>query len=328
MKNLLVTGGAGYIGSNIVKVLIDKGYKVVILDSLVTGKEKLIHPDAAFCNVDLLDLEAVRKIFAENTIDTVLHFAGYSLVGESQKDPQKYYENNVLGGLILLRVMEEFECKKIIFSSSAAVYGVPRYIPIDEKHQLKPINVYGETKVLFEKMLEYYSGKNELKYLSLRYFNAGGASDCGKYGEMHDPETHLIPNVLKAILAGEPVNVFGDDYETEDGTCVRDYVHVVDLAEAHLKGVEYLDHEESTSEIINLGSGKGFSVKQILDACGKVTGKDVKVVVAEKRAGDPPVLIAGFDKAKSVLGWSPARSVYDIVESAWKFESGQAKPKF
>jgi len=328
MKEILVTGGAGYIGSNTVKLLIETGAKespvrVVIIDNLLTGHKELVHPKAVFYEIDLLDYKKLKEIFLKYKFDTVIHFAGVSQVEESEKNPKKYFSNNVLGGLNLLKVMAETGCRKIIFSSSASVYGEPLRIPIDEDHPIKPISTYGKTKAIFEESLRYFDKLYGIKYLSLRYFNAGGSSDDHKFGEIHNPETHLIPTVLKLAKQNKIVHIFGDDYKTPDGTCVRDYIHVVDLAKAHIKAMKYLNSEDPRHEsaVINLGSSKGFSVKEIIDLCGKAMGKKIKTKISPRRKGDPETLIASNKKAKHLLKWKPEKTIYDIVESAWKFES-------
>ena len=325
MEKILVTGGAGYIGSNVVNMLVNMGLdaQIFIVDNLSTGHRKSLNPKAKFFKVNLTDFKALRDVFKKIKPDVVFHFGGVSQVGESNKKPKKYIKNNVIGGLSLLNSMAQFDCKKIIFSSSASVYGNPKKIPITESHPLSPISVYGETKVAFEKLLESFRKTYGIKYLSLRYFNAGGASENNKYGEIHDPETHLIPTILKSIKKGSAFNVFGDDYKTNDGTCVRDYVHVIDIAKAHVLGMKYLNKKTSSSETINLGTGKGFSVKEILTACEKVTGKKIKVNISERRKGDPATLIASNSKAKKILDWKPEKTINDIVKSAWKFEKSK-----
>lgn len=322
MEKILVTGGAGYIGSNVINLLVNThlNSKIFIIDNLSTGHKKLLNPKAKFLKIDLTNAKDVNSVFKKIRPDIVFHFGGVSQVGESNKNPEKYIKNNVIGGLSLLNAMAQFDCKKIIFSSSASVYGNPKKTPITEEHALKPISVYGETKVAFEKLLKSFEKTYGIKYLSLRYFNAGGASDNNKYGEIHVPETHLIPTILKLIKNGGVFNIFGNDYKTKDGTCVRDYVHVVDIARAHVLGMKYLAKKTSTSNVVNLGTRKGFSVKEVLNACEKITGKSLKIKISKRRVGDPDVLIASNSKAKKLLGWEPKKTIKDIVNSAWKFE--------
>ncbi|MBN1494499.1 UDP-glucose 4-epimerase GalE [Candidatus Peregrinibacteria bacterium] len=318
-KEILITGGAGYIGANIVDLLIKKKYKVVVIDNLSTGNKSLIHPDAIFYNVDISDKAKLEEIFRMHIIDTVIHLAALSSVGESAKKPKKYFKNNVKGGLNLLEAMVENECKKIIFSSSAAVYGNPQYVPINEDHPINPISIYGETKATFEEKLKLFDKQHDLKFLSLRYFNAGGSSDDNRFGEIHIPETHLIPSILKLAAKNREISIFGDDYDTKDGTCIRDYIHVVDIAEAHILGIEYLGNN-AQSEMINLGTEKGYSVKEIINLCSKTLEKSVKSKIEPRRKGDPPILIASCGKAKKLLNWEHKKTIHHIIESAWKFE--------
>ncbi|MBI4232073.1 UDP-glucose 4-epimerase GalE [Candidatus Peregrinibacteria bacterium] len=323
MTRVLVTGGAGYIGSVFVESLLKRvgDFELFVVDNLSKGHRELIDPRAKFYEVDLTDFDSLLKVFEEVRPEIVLHFAALSEVGESQKFPEKYYRNNVFGGAVLLRVMKELSCKKIVFSSSAAVYGEPAQVPISEDQGCSPINVYGRTKLLFEKMLKHYEAAYGFKYLSLRYFNAGGASDSGKYGEWHEPESHLIPNVLKAAKEGRVFKIFGDDYATRDGTCLRDYIDVRDLAEAHILGMNYL-LEGGDSEILNLGSGEGYTVREIVELCRQVTGVDFALEVYERRLGDPAALLASNQRAARLLNWQPKRAILDTVKSAWLFESG------
>lgn len=323
MTKILVTGGAGYIGSVVVDLLLNNGMgEVFIVDNLSTGHKELINKKAKFFEADLIDPENLKRIFKKVKPEIVMHFAGLSQVGESNKMPEKYHMNNVFGGECLLKAMLESGCKKIVFSSSAAVYGEPLEIPITEKHVLRPISVYGETKVLFEEMLRTYDKDFGIKSLCLRYFNAGGASENGLFGEMHEPESHLIPNILKAAKKGGEFKLFGDDYETKDGTCIRDYIHVEDLARAHIFGAKYL-LKGGKYETVNLGTGEGFSVKEIVDVCRKVTGKKFEVLIESRRVGDPAVLVAGNEKAGKLLLWKPEKSIKEIVESAWRYEENR-----
>lgn len=315
---ILVTGGAGYIGSHIVKELLDREEEVIVLDNLSLGHEDAVLGGKLLVG-DLRDKEFLDKTFSENEIEGVIHFAANSLVGESMNNPYKYYENNVYGTLCLLEKMMEYNVDKIVFSSTAAVYGVPEHIPIEEDNLTNPTNVYGETKLVMERMFDWFSKIYNLNYVSLRYFNACGADLSGKIGERHNPETHLIPNVLKAIKNDDYVNLFGDDYPTEDGTCIRDYIHVTDLADAHIKAYNFL-RENKENRIFNLGSESGFSVKEVIDMAGKVLEKEVKVKISERRPGDPPVLIASSKKIRQELGWEAKHSNMEtIISSAWNF---------
>ncbi len=322
---VLVVGGAGYIGSHIVKMLKKEGKDVIVLDNLEKGHIEAIK-GYQFEKADLRDLESIKNVFKKHNIDSVMHFAAYSLVGESMKEPEKYYENNVYGTLNLLKVMVENNVKKFIFSSTAAVYGEPQYIPIDENHPKNPTNVYGETKITIERMLDWFDKIYSLKSVRLRYFNAAGADPSGEIGELHDPETHLIPIVLQAALGErEFISIFGNDYDTKDGTCVRDYIHVNDLAKAHLLALDYIN-SENKSNFFNLGNGNGYSVKEIIEVAKRVTGIDIPVKMASRRPGDPATLIASSKKIKEVLGWKP--EFYDIdtiISTAWKWHSGKAK---
>lgn len=314
---ILIVGGAGYIGSHINKELTKKGFETVVFDSLVKGHQEAIKW-GEFFQGDLANIEDLRQVFSKYKIDAVLHFAAFIEVGESVKDPQKYYQNNVKNTLNLFQVMLENDVKKIIFSSTAATFGNPQYTPIDELHPQIPINPYGQAKLMVEKILADYDFAYGLKYVALRYFNACGADLDNEIGENHTPESHLIPLILDAAIGKrEDIKIFGTDYPTPDGTCVRDYVHVTDLAQAHILALQYLlDGNDSNS--FNLGNGKGFSVKEVIDATKKVTGVDFKVTEVERRAGDPPELVADSTKAKQVLKWQPQYADLEtIVKSAW-----------
>lgn len=316
---VLVAGGAGYIGSHTAYQLIDHGYDVVIVDNLATGHRSAVHPKAAFYEGDVRDREFLDKVFAaEPDIEAVIHFCAWSLVGESMEKPLKYYENNVGGAIVLLEAMIAAGIDKIVFSSTAATYGEPKSIPIREDDPTNPTNTYGETKLAMEKMFKWASQAHGLRFVSLRYFNACGAAEGGNIGESHATETHLIPLILQVPLGKrEQIYMFGDDYDTEDGTCIRDYIHVDDLAQAHEKAVEYLA-AGGKSDIFNLGNGLGFSVREVVEVARKVTGHEIPAVVAERRAGDPAVLIASSDKAREVLGWDPQKAdLEQIIESAW-----------
>lgn len=319
MKNILISGGAGYIGSHVSKLLLDKDYNVIIIDNLVKGYEKLIDKRAKFYKGDISDKKILEKIFNENKIDAVLHFAAFIEAGESMKEPAKYFKNNVSKSISFLNFLIKKGVNKIIFSSSAAVYGAPEYTPIDEEHTKKPINNYGLTKLIIEKILDSYAKAYNLRYISLRYFNAAGAEEDASLGEMHEPETHLIPNILKTVKGEkEKIFVFGEDYDTKDGTCIRDFIHVKDLAKAHLNALEKID--EIKKDVFNLGGGKGVSVKEVIDLCEKITGKKINKEFKEKREGDPPVLIASSEKANKLLDWKAEKTIQDIIKDAWNWE--------
>jgi UDP-glucose 4-epimerase len=315
--NILVTGGAGYIGSVVVEECIKAGHETTVVDNLVKGHREMVAPGAHFVEGDLNDGEMLERTFAERGIEAVIHMAAYSLVGESVGEPAKYYANNVVAGLSLIDAMRESNVKKLVFSSTAAVYGEPEKQPITETDRLQPTNPYGETKLAFEHALKTYDAAYGLKYASLRYFNAAGATE--RCGEMHDPETHLIPLVLKAARGEtDAIQIFGEDYPTRDGTCVRDYIHVVDLARAHILALQHLD---SHSAIYNLGcGGDGYTVREVIEAAESVTGKKVPVKVGPRRAGDPAVLVASSDRARQELSWQPEfQDIKLIIESAWNW---------
>lgn len=322
---ILVTGGAGYIGSHTVLHLRQKGEEVIILDNLEKGHEQAVL-DGTLYHGDLRDPSLLDNIFRQHKIEAVIHFAAYSLVGESVTHPLDYYENNVLGTHSLIQKMLEHHVRKMVFSSTAATYGNPVNIPIQESDPTIPTNPYGETKLAIEKMLKWSAEAYGLKSISLRYFNAAGADPEGRIGEDHHPESHLIPIVLQAALGQrEKVYMFGDDYDTPDGTCIRDYIHVMDLAEAHYLALKRLDNTEKCA-VYNLGNGKGFSVKEVIDTCRRVTGKDFIVESAARRAGDPAVLIASSEKAKRELGWVPQYPrLEDMILHAWNWH--QAHPQ-
>lgn len=320
---ILVLGGAGYIGSHTVYRLIEQGNEVVIFDNLETGHIEAVHPNARFYKGDLRNRAEIDAVLdKENNIDAVIHFAANSLVGESMTNPLKYYDNNLCGTKVLLESLVDHNIKNIVFSSTAATYGEPKHTPILEDDPTNPTNCYGETKKAMERMFYWTQQAHGLKYVSLRYFNACGAHISGKIGEAHNPETHLIPIILQAANGTrDHISIFGTDYNTPDGTCIRDYIHVTDLAQAHILAVEYLLNG-GESNIFNLGNGVGFSVREVIETAKKVTGKDIKVVEEDRRAGDPAILIASSDKAKNILGWKPE---YDdlstIIETAWKWHS-------
>jgi len=317
---ILVCGGAGYIGSHTVYELIDKGEDVIIVDNLETGHVEAIHPKAKFYKVDIRNEKDLDKVFKENNITEVIHFAANSLVGESMTNPLKYYNNNVHGTETLLKVMVANDVKRIVFSSTAATYGDVKVMPITEETSTIPTNAYGETKLAMEKMIKWTDIAHGIKFVALRYFNVAGAHSNGIIGEDHNPETHLIPLILQVPLGKrEFISIFGDDYDTEDGTCIRDYIHVIDLANAHIKAVEYL-RDGNESNVFNLGNGNGFSVKEMIDAARKVTGHEIPAKICARRAGDPAKLIASSDKANKVLNWEPKyKKVEEVISSAWNF---------
>ena len=313
---ILVTGGAGYIGSVAVKDLFEKGEEVVVIDNLVYGHREAIDVSIPFYEGNIGDKVLLESIFSQHSIEACMHFSAYAYVGESVEQPQKYYENNFIETLRLLDALISNGVKKFIFSSTCATYGEPQYVPIDEKHPQWPTNPYGWSKLMVERALADYDRAYGLKYVALRYFNACGAS--GACGEDHDPETHLIPLVLFAALGKIPhISIFGDDYPTPDGTAVRDYIHVSDLAQAHLLALDHL-RAEKASEFINLGNGSGYSVKEVIDTARRVTGREIEAVVAPRRAGDPSQLVGDSAKARQTLGWNPRHSSLEsIIESAW-----------
>ncbi|PMC37537.1 UDP-glucose 4-epimerase GalE [Bacillus sp. UMB0899] len=317
---VLVCGGAGYIGSHTVSELLDRNEEVVVVDNLQKGHLPAVLEGAKLYKGDLRDEAFLKSVFQENEIEAVIHFAADSLVGESVEKPLQYYENNVYGTMCLLKVMTEFNVKKIVFSSTAATYGEAENIPIVETDPTVPTNPYGETKLAVEKMLKWSEQAYGLKYVVLRYFNVAGAHMKGKLGEDHDPETHLIPIILQVALGDrEKIMIFGDDYKTEDGTCIRDYIHVTDLADAHILAIEKL-RKENTSATYNLGNGNGFSVKEVIETARKVTGHPIPAEVAPRRAGDPAVLIASSEKAIKELGWKPKYAdLHTMIESAWNW---------
>jgi UDP-glucose 4-epimerase len=317
---VLVCGGAGYIGSHAVHQLIEKKEEVVIVDNLQSGHRSALNPTAKFYEGDIRDAAILDTIFTENKIEAVIHFAANSLVGESMEKPLKYFNNNVYGMQVLLESMVRHHVDKIVFSSTAAVYGEPKRVPIMEDDETNPTNAYGETKRTMEKMMKWVSKANGVHFVSLRYFNAAGALDDGSIGEDHNPETHLIPLILQVPLKKrDHITIFGDDYATPDGTCLRDYIHVIDLADAHLLALEYL-RKDGESNIFNLGNGTGFSVKEMIEAAKKATGKDIKVELGSRRAGDPAQLIASSDKARKILGWKPRYTDVEVVIStAWNW---------
>ncbi|MCI6062168.1 UDP-glucose 4-epimerase GalE [Ligilactobacillus salivarius] len=321
--SVLVLGGAGYIGSHTVDRLVEAGKDVVVVDSLVTGHLAAVRKEAKFYQGDLADKDFMRKVFTENPdIDAVIHFAAFSLVAESMKDPLKYFDNNTAGMVKLLEVMNEFDIKYIVFSSTAATYGIPEKMPIYEDDPQLPINPYGESKLMMEKIMRWADEAYGIKFVALRYFNVAGAKPDGSIGEDHHPETHLLPIVLQVAMGErEKLQIFGDDYNTLDGTNVRDYVHPFDLADAHILAVDYLRNGNESSAF-NLGSSTGFSNLEIVKAAREVTGKEIPAEIAARRGGDPDTLIAASEKARKVLGWKPEfDDIHKIIETAWKWHT-------
>ena len=312
---VLVVGGAGYIGSHAARVLRRKGYEVILYDNLSTGHEELA-ADFELVIGDMADSAKIAKVLARS--DSVMHFAAHAYVGESVRDPRKYFHNNVTAALALLDRVMESGVRKFIFSSTCAVYGNPVKVPISETHPRQPVNPYGMTKLAFENALEAYGRAYGLRYVSFRYFNAAGADETGAIGEKHEPETHLIPLIFEAIQGKlDGLEIFGDDYPTPDGTCIRDYIHVTDLAEAHVLGLEYLAEGESAA--MNLGTGRGYSVKEVVSAVERITGGKAPSVVSPRRPGDPPELVADAALAEKLLGWKARYSLDDIIRTAWKW---------
>ncbi len=319
---ILVCGGAGYIGSHAVHQLIARGEEIVIVDNLQTGHRGALHPRAAFYEGDIRDAALVDRIFTERSIEAVIHFAANSLVGESMEKPLLYFNNNVYGMQVLLEGVVRRGVDKIVFSSTAAVYGEPNRVPIREDDETNPTNTYGETKLTMEKMMKWVSRADGVRYVSLRYFNAAGALPDGSIGEDHKTETHLIPLILQVPTGRRShITIYGDDYPTPDGTCLRDYIHVVDLADAHMRALDYL-RRGGESDIFNLGSGSGFSVKEMIAAAEKATGKAIAVEIGARRAGDPAQLIASSEKARTVLGWQPQfTDVEEVIGTAWRWHA-------
>jgi UDP-glucose 4-epimerase len=311
---IFVVGGAGYIGSICTELLLDEGHEAIVFDNLGEGHRRAVDSRATFVRGDLANREQIQAALSSARPDAVMHFAANALVGESMRDPSKYFRNNTCNGLNLLDAMVAAHVRQIVFSSTCAIFGLPERLPIDETAPARPINPYGESKLAFEKILRWYDQIHGLKFVSLRYFNAAGAT--GKFGEDHRLETHLIPNVLKVALGQKPhVEVFGTDYETPDGTCIRDYIHIVDLARAHVLALG-----AAKSEFYNLGTGGGSSVREVIAACRKITGRKINTVEQPQRPGDPPRLIASSAKVKNDLGWQPQfQSLDAIIESAWKW---------
>ena len=316
---ILIVGGAGYIGSINVKLFLDSNYDVIVVDNLNTGHISSVDKRAKFYQLDIRDKAKLNKIFKDEKIDAVVHFAALSLVGDSMKDPLSYFDNNVYGMISLLQAMQEANVNKIVFSSSAATYGEQENMPLTEESSTAPTSVYGETKLMMEKIMKWCDLCIGVKYVSLRYFNAAGASEDGELGEDHNPETHLIPLILQVALnKRDHISIFGNDYPTRDGTCIRDYIHVEDLALAHIKAIEYLLNGNE-SNIFNLGSGEGQSVNEMIKTSEKVVNRSIKKEYVNRREGDPAILIASNKKAKEILNWKNTKSLEDIISSAYNF---------
>lgn len=323
---ILVAGGAGYIGSHMVKDLVEHGQEVVVADNLSTGHRDAINPKAKFYEGDIRDRKFLDKIFDNEDIEAVVHFAAFSIVPESMSKPLKYFDNNTGGMITLLEAMRDHNIKYIVFSSTAATYGVPEHMPIKETDPQNPINPYGLSKLMMEKMMHWADKAYGIKFVALRYFNVAGAAPDGTIGEDHGPETHLVPIILQVAQGKrKELSIFGDDYNTPDGTNVRDYVHVMDLADAHILAIKYLE-AGNESNAFNLGSSTGFSNKQMLEAAREVTGEPIPAKIAPRRPGDPDSLVAASDRARNVLGWDPKYDdVHDIIATAWKWHSTHPK---
>jgi UDP-glucose 4-epimerase len=323
---ILVTGGAGYIGSHTVLALKQAGYDVIVLDNLVYGHREFVEEvlKVNFIEGDISNMSLLRDLFQEYAIAAVIHFAAYAYVGESISDPAKYYRNNVSGTLNLLEAMVAMEVKKMVFSSTCATYGVPKTVPIPEEHPQAPINPYGMSKLMVEQLLQDFERAYGLRSVRFRYFNAAGADPQGRLGEDHNPETHLIPLVLQTALGmRERIAIFGTDYPTLDGTCIRDYIHVADLADAHILGLEHL-LKDGKSEVFNLGNGNGFSVREVINAAEEITERPIRVLEDERRPGDPPVLVGSAEKARRVLGWNPQYpDIKDMIRHAWNWHQSR-----
>jgi UDP-glucose 4-epimerase len=321
MTTILVTGGAGYIGSHAVLALKNAGYEVIVLDNLSYGHRELIEPLQVKLIVgDISDSALLDEIFSNHNIEAVMHFAAFIAVGESVSDPAKYYRNNVAGTLTFLEAMHKASINKFIFSSTCALYGVPKFTPLTENHPQDPISPYATSKWMVERILSDFDTAYNIKSVRFRYFNAAGADPNGLLGEDHEPETHLIPLVLLAAMGKrESISIFGTDYPTADGTCIRDYIHVADLAQAHVLGLQYL-LKGGESDVFNLGNGGGFSVREVIETAKQVTGKEIKIVECDKRPGDPPILVGSSDKARQALGWHPQYpNLKEIISHAWQW---------
>ena len=319
---ILITGGAGYIGSHTLACLLSHNEQVVVFDNLIYGHREAVPEGVPFVKGDLADVEALEQLFQTYPITAVIHFAAFTSVPESVENPERYYYNNVMGTMNLLQVMRRHGVQKIVFSSTCAVYGVPEKLPLDETHPTHPISPYGRSKLMIEQIFQDYRSAYGLKYIALRYFNASGAAQDGSIGESHQPETHLIPIILQALQKGQgEFKIFGTDYDTRDGTCIRDYIHVEDLASAHYQALGALD---DFSGALNLGTGVGTTVREMFDAAEGVTGKSCQVTLCDRRPGDPPALYAANAKAKEILNWTPRwMDIKDILASAWKWEQNR-----
>ena len=325
MKRILVTGGAGYIGSHVTLELLDAGYEVVVIDNLSRGQRGMVDP-ARLRVADISDTKAVAAILREDPVDAVIHLAAFIAVGESMKSPEIYFQNNVSGSISLLTALQESGIRNVVFSSTAAVYGMPAQVPIPETAEYDPISVYGESKVMVERILDWFGQTHGLRSVCLRYFNASGADPAVRSGEEHEPETHLIPLMFRAIRSGAPITLFGSDYPTPDGTCIRDYIHVSDLARAHISALGWL-LEGGPSRKFNVGTGQGYSVAEVLRSVEQVTGKPVPHVFGPRRDGDPAELVADSARLRAELGWEPLDSALDrIVETAWKWFNRTSQP--
>lgn len=315
---ILITGGAGYIGSHVNKELTKQGYSTVIFDNLCTGHKELARW-GVFVLGDLQDIQQLRLVFSKYAIQAVLHFAGHAYVGESVLNPEKYYFNNVVNTLNLLKVMREFQVRHLVFSSTCATYGNPQQIPLTEDHPQLPVNPYGMTKYMIEKILYDYHHAYHLEFVALRYFNAAGADPDGEIGEWHDPETHLIPLIFDVARGKKThIEIFGNDYPTSDGTCIRDYIHVNDLAKAHILALQYL-FQKGTSICLNLGSETGYSVQQVISEAKRITNHEISTIISPRRAGDPPLLVGSSARARQILGWCPHSDLTDILKTAWQW---------
>jgi UDP-glucose 4-epimerase len=320
---ILVTGGAGYIGSHVVKMLVEKNHEVVIIDNLSRGHIESIPKNVQCEKVDLLDYETLNVVIKRNNIDAAIHFAAFAYVGESVENPGLYYTNNVVGSINLINSLHKYGVNNIVFSSTCSLYGNPEQIPISEEESIKPINPYAKTKFIIENVLSDFAASFGLRYAALRYFNAAGADVNAEIGESHLPETHLIPLVLYTALGKiEKISVFGDDYPTKDGTCIRDYIHVTDLADAHLKALDYIINKNK-SIVVNLGTGNGYSVKEIVEKVKEITGKEIKICISPRRPGDPAILVADNKKARMELKWDPKFGLNEIISTAWEWHKKQ-----
>lgn len=321
--NILVTGGAGYIGSHFVNYLLDKDTNIYVIDNLSRGFSKSLPDEVKFFNIDICDREKLSSFFYENRIDVIVHFAAFAYVGESVENPEIYYQNNVVGSYNLITEAKNSGVKYFIFSSTCSLYGDVKNIPISENEPVNPINPYAKTKAVIEGILTDYSASSDFRYVALRYFNAAGCDESGRIGESHNPETHLIPLVLDAAAGvRQNIKVFGNDYNTLDGTCIRDYIHVNDLADAHWKAINYLLQTDK-SDVFNLGTGNGFSVRQIIDSAALITGKVINTEIVGRREGDPAILIADNSKAEKQLGWKPAYTLDKIIKTAWDWHQNK-----